>query len=142
MQAHPPLPVLRRARRCMLHDLPLDLVVRIISMAAPEVWQQVSCRHEEGRQDLVHAVVPQPLTAAEQACAWASLMHAPELLSCTGCRKHCADLLFRRPEAKMGCTESVVLSLMLLATPRPAIRAALCCCCRHAMHQHIVACCR
>ena len=38
-----------RAQRCTLQDLPLDIVVQIIAMAAPEVWQQASCRHWEGR---------------------------------------------------------------------------------------------
>ena len=69
MKAYPPTPVRCRAQRCTLQDLPLDVVVSIISMAAPELWQQVSCRHKEGRQDLRHALVPGPLTAAEQACA-------------------------------------------------------------------------
>ena len=60
-----------RAQRCTLQDLPLDIVVQIIAMAAPEVWQQASCRHWEGREDLAHEMVPGPLTAAEQACPWA-----------------------------------------------------------------------
>ena len=65
-----------RTQRCTLQDLPLDIVVRVIAMAAPEVWQQTSCRHWEGREDLAHEMVPGPLTAAEQACARALLVHS------------------------------------------------------------------
>ena len=51
---------------CTLGDLPLELVVAIIGMAAPEVWQQSTCKHREGRLDLAPVRVPAPLTPSEQ----------------------------------------------------------------------------
>ena len=51
---------------CTLGDLPLELVVATIGMAAPEVWQQSTCKHREGRLDLAPVRVPAPLTPSEQ----------------------------------------------------------------------------
>lgn len=42
-------------------------------MAAPEVWQQSTCRHTEGRLDIAPARVPVPLSAVEQASAVSTL---------------------------------------------------------------------
>ena len=59
-----------RCRRgmCTLGDLPLDVMVKVISMASPkDVWQQGACKHEEGRQAIGATRVPGPLTEQEQA---------------------------------------------------------------------------
>ena len=53
---------------CPLGDLPLELVVATIGMAAPAVWQQSTCMHREGRLDLAPVRVPATLTPSEQVC--------------------------------------------------------------------------
>lgn len=44
----------------------MELVVAIIGMAAPEVWQQSTCKHREGRLDLAPVRVPASLTPSEK----------------------------------------------------------------------------
>ena len=51
---------------CILGDLPLELAVAIIGMAAPKVWQQSTCKHREGRLDLAPVRVPASLTPSEK----------------------------------------------------------------------------
>ena len=64
----------------------------ILASSAPEVWQQGSCPHKEGRMDLGPALVP-----CDQAVGAAQITHYAGLL----CEEPRATLihrmLFRRP---------------------------------------------
>ena len=55
-----------RHGQCTLGDLPLELMMKVIDMARPEVWQQGACKHKEGRGIMGAAAVPGPLTQKER----------------------------------------------------------------------------